>query len=134
MDATLAAPRLARWFWLLAAYAALALGVIGVVIPGLPTVPFILLASFCAARGSLRLHRWLHAHRTFGPIIGDWEREGAVSRRAKWMAVLMMSACAVVMFATAPKRWMAMLGAAIMAVVAVWLWRRPEPAREEGER
>jgi uncharacterized protein len=129
MSTTLAVPRLTRWFWLVAAYVALALGLIGVVVPGLPTVPFILLASFCAARGSARLHRWLRAHRSFGPMIADWEREGAVSRRAKRLAVLMMSACAALMFATAPERWMAATGTGIMAVVATWLWRRPEPSR-----
>ena len=39
----------------------------------------------------------------------------------------MMAACAVIMFLTAPKTWMAATGTAIMAVVAAWLWRRPEP-------
>ena len=51
--------------------------------PGLPTVPFVLLAAFAAARGSQRLHGWLLAHRQFGPMIRDWQAHGAVSRRAK---------------------------------------------------
>ena len=74
-----------------------------------------------------RLRGWLLAHRRFGPMIGDWEREGAVSRRAKRLAMLMMALCAGVMFLTAPKWWMAASGTAIMACVALWLWRRPEP-------
>ena len=40
----------------------------------------------------------------------------------------MMALSAAVMFATAPKLWMAATGTAIMGVVAIWLWRRPEPA------
>ncbi|QSX76796.1 YbaN family protein [Lysobacter arenosi] len=118
-----------RWAWWLLAYASLGLGVIGIVIPGLPTVPFVLLSAFAAARGSRRLHEWLLAHRQFGPIIRDWQAHGAVSRRAKWLAVSMMSACAVIMFLTAPRWWMAATGTAIMTVVAVWLWARPEPPR-----
>jgi hypothetical protein len=98
-----------------------------VVVPGLPTVPFVLLATFAAARGSQRLHAWLLAHRQFGPVIRDWQAQGAVSRRAKRLAAAMMAVCAVVMFVTAPKAWMAATGTAIMTVVAVWLWRRPEP-------
>ena len=116
-----------RWLWWLLAYASLGLGIVGIAVPGLPTVPFVLLAAFAAARGSQRLHGWLHAHRQFGPMIRDWEREGAVSRRAKHLAIGMMALCAVVMFLTAPKWWMAATGSAIMAAVALWLWRRPEP-------
>jgi uncharacterized membrane protein YbaN (DUF454 family) len=118
-----------RWAWWLLAYASLGLGVIGIVIPGLPTVPFVLLSAFAAARGSRRLHEWLLAHRQFGPIIRDWQAHGAVSRRAKWLAVSMMSACAVIMFLTAPRWWMAATGTAIMTAVAIWLWARPEPPR-----
>ncbi|MDR7135467.1 uncharacterized membrane protein YbaN (DUF454 family) [Lysobacter niastensis] len=118
-----------RWAWWLLAYAALALGLVGIVVPGLPTVPFVLLSAFAAARGSQRLHAWLLAHRQFGPMIRDWQAHGAVSRRAKLLAVTMMSACVVILFLTAPRTWMAATGTAIMAVVAVWLWSRPEPPR-----
>ena len=90
-------------------------------------MPFVLLAAFSAARGSQRLHAWLLAHRQFGPMIRDWEAQGAVSRRAKRVATLMMAVCAVIMFLTAPAIWMAATGTAIMALVAAWLWRRPEP-------
>ncbi|RPE79804.1 YbaN family protein [Vulcaniibacterium tengchongense] len=116
-----------RWAWWLLAYASLALGVIGIVVPGLPTVPFVLLSAFAAARGSQRLHRWLLEHRRFGPMIRDWQAYGAVSRRAKRLATATMAACAAVMFLTAPRPWMAALGTAIMALVALWLWARPEP-------
>ena len=99
-----------RWAWWLLAWASLALGVVGIVVPG-----------------SKRLHAWLRAHRRFGPMIRDWQARGAVSRRAKWLATAMMALAATVMFATAPRWWMAATGTAIMAVVALWLWRRPEP-------
>ena len=99
-----------RWAWWLLAYGSLALGLIGIVVPGLPTVPFVLLAAFAASRGSARLHAWLLGHRRFGPMIRDWQAQGAVSRRAKWLATGMMSACAAIMFLTAPKAWMAATG------------------------
>src|SRR3546814_20051788 len=65
-----------RWAWWLLAYASLGLGLVGVVVPGLPTVPFVLLSAYAAARGSERLHRWLLAHRVFGPMIVDWQVHG----------------------------------------------------------
>lgn len=116
-----------RWAWLLLAYVSLGLGVIGVVLPGLPTVPFILLSAYAAARGSQKLHARLLAHRVFGPMIRDWQRSGAVSRRAKWAASVSMLVAASIMFLTAPRWWMAATGSGIMAVVAFWLWLRPEP-------
>ncbi|TWI01777.1 hypothetical protein IP90_02337 [Luteimonas cucumeris] len=116
-----------RWAWWLLAYVSLGLGFIGIFVPGLPTVPFVLLSAFAAARGSQRLHARLLAHARFGPMIRDWQAHGAVSRRAKTLALTMMAICAVIMFLTAPRVWMAATGTAIMAVVATWLWLRPEP-------
>lgn len=121
-------PLIPRWVYLVFAWIMLALGIVGVVLPGLPTTPFILLAAWGAGRGSKRLHDWLHAHRTFGPMIRDWEANGAVSRRAKWAATITMVACAIIMFATAPKWWMAATGTGIMLITGTWLWLRPEPA------
>ena len=79
--------RLTRAGWWLLAYVSLGLGFVGIFVPGLPTVPFVLLSAFAAARGSERLHARLLAHRQFGPMIRDWQRQGAVSRRAKRLAI-----------------------------------------------
>ena len=118
-----------RWLWLVLAYACLALGIVGIFLPGLPTTPFVLLSAYAAARGSKRLHAWLLAHRLFGPMIRDWEATGSVSRRAKYWAIGTMALCALIFFLTAPKWWMAATGTGIMAIVATWLWRGPEPGR-----
>ena len=118
-----------RWAWWLLAWLALGLGLLGIVVPGLPTVPFVLLSAYAATRGSRRLHAWLLAHRQFGPLIRDWQAQGAVARRAKWLATVMMAAAAVIMALTAPRWWMAAIGIALMAVVDLWLWSRPEPRR-----
>ena len=115
-----------RGLWIALAYVALGLGLLGVFLPGLPTTPFILVAAWAAAKGSRRLHEWLLAHRAFGPMVRDWQARGAVSRKAKRLATAMMALCAVIMFATAPKWWMAATGTGIMTLVAIWLWRRPE--------
>jgi uncharacterized protein len=117
-------PRL-RWAWWLLAWLSLALGVVGIVVPGLPTVPFVLLSAFAAARGSQRLHAWLLADPRFGPMIRDWQARGAVSRRAKWLASSMMAASGALLLLVAP-RVSAAVAIACMAGVAIWLWWRPE--------
>ena len=65
-----------------------------------------------------------HAH--FGPHIRSWRERGAVPRRAKWLASVMMAASAVLLI-LAPLPLAAKIGApAVMLAVAIWLWRRPE--------
>ncbi len=108
------------------AVVSLLLGLMGLFLPVLPTVPFILLSAWAAARSSPRLLAWLEAHPAFGPMLTEWRRGGVVRRRAKWLATLTMGASAVLMLLTLPKRWMAVLLIACMACVLVWLWRRPE--------
>ena len=103
-------------------------------VPGLPTTVFILIAAYAASRGSDRLHHYLLTHPRFGPMIRDWQAHGAVSRRAKWAATWAMLACALILLAVmliaGPHRlWMVLLPIGCMAVVATWLWRRPEPPR-----
>ena len=125
------APRF-RWAWWLLAYASLGLGLLGMFLPGLPTVPFILLSAFAAARGSERLHSRLLADPRFGPMIRDWQAGRTVARRAKWMATWTMLASALVLLLVAAngdgRRWWAfVLPVGCMAVVATWLWLRPEP-------
>lgn len=105
----------------------LILGLIGVVLPGMPTTVFILMAAWAAARSSPRLHAWLHNHRIFGPLLRNWENGRTVSRRAKWSATITMAACAVIVSFTAHRVWMAVLAIGCMAVVLTWLWSRPLP-------
>ncbi len=109
------------------AYVSLALGLIGIVLPVLPTVPFILLSAFAAARGSQRLHARLLADPRLGPMITQWQEHGAIARRAKWLATALMAICAILLFAFAPALWIPLVVTAIMATVGTWLWLRPEP-------
>jgi uncharacterized membrane protein YbaN (DUF454 family) len=120
-------PSPARWIWLAVAYACLAVGLVGVVVPVLPTTPFVLLAAFAADRGSPRLHAWLMRHRVFGGVIRDWRASGAVARRPKVVATCAMAASVAVMAVTAPPA-LALAATVVIVAVAVWLWMRPEPA------
>lgn len=68
----------------------LLIGGIGVVLPLLPTTPFVLVAAGCFAKSSPRMHAWLLANRVFGPMIADWEKKKCVSLKVKVMALSMM--------------------------------------------
>lgn len=118
-----------RWAWWLLAYVSLGLGIIGAFLPLMPTTVFILIAAYAAARGSDKLHRRLLEHRLFGPMIRDWQAGGAVSRRAKYLAVGSMAVCAVVLVVVTPW-WASAAGTTCMAIVGTWLWLRPEPSAD----
>lgn len=65
----------------------LGIAALGVVLPLLPTTPFVLLAAGCFAQSSERMHRWILANETFGPMVRDWERKRCVSCRVKAIAI-----------------------------------------------
>lgn len=68
----------------------LALGVLGIFLPLLPTVPFVLLAAACFSRASTRMHGWLVRMPFAGKVIDDYEKGRGVPRRAKLAALLML--------------------------------------------
>lgn len=69
----------------------LLLGFIGIFLPVLPTTPFILLAAFFFERGSPKFHRYLVEHKTFGPMIDDWQKHKRIKRKAKVFALTFMA-------------------------------------------
>ena len=116
-----------RYVLLVVAWVSLALGLIGLVTPVLPTVPFIILASWAGMRSSRRVHDYLESHRVFGPILRDWREHGAVRRRTKAVATASMVAGAAVLWWMSPRPLIPAIVSAVMASVAIWLWLRPEP-------
>jgi hypothetical protein len=81
------------------------LGAAGVVLPLLPTVPFILLAAFCFARSDERLARRLEEHPAFGPHIAAWRTSRAVSRKGKRAAWTAFAVSAALGFLLLPLPW-----------------------------
>ena len=67
-----------------------ALGIIGVFVPGLPTTEFLLAASYLFARSSPRLERWLEGNRWFGPSLRRFRETRGMPRRAKMLALTSM--------------------------------------------
>lgn len=113
--------------WLIAGALALALGVLGIFLPLLPTTPFVLLAAFCFARGSARCEAWLLGHPRFGPMVRDWRTYRAVPLRAKQAAWLMMSISSLISALVMTRlRW---LPALCCLLVGLWLWRLPTGRR-----
>ena len=63
------------------------LAFLGIALPGLPTVPFLLVAVACFARSSTRLYDWLLANRMFGPLLRDWQENRTIPPRARVLGI-----------------------------------------------
>jgi uncharacterized membrane protein YbaN (DUF454 family) len=105
------------------------IGAVGVVVPGLPTVPLMLAALWCFARSSRRFHDWLYHHPTFGPPLQDWHDHGVIPLRAKVVAMITMSASLIYMlFFTAMTTELKVLVVAIMVFAGGYILRQPSRA------
>lgn len=102
--------------------ASLALGVVGLFVPILPTTPFLLLAAACWLRGSRRLYRWLVGHRFLGPRIEDYLSRRVVPRRARNFALvslwLSLGVSALLVDAWSVRAVLAVVGLAVSIHIA----------------
>ena len=92
------------------------IGLVGVVLPGLPTTIFMILALFCFKKGSVRLENWLLRHKVFGPTLRDWDRNRAIKRRTKVVAVTTMWVFAGLSIFIIPVLWVK------LAIAAACTW------------
>ncbi|MGL5047861.1 MAG: YbaN family protein [Shewanella sp.] len=118
-----------RGLFLLLGLTALALGLLGIVLPLLPTVPFILLAAFCFARSSERLHQWLMTHPWFSDALTQWQEQRAIRKSLKKRAMIISALSFSISIIVVPLLWVkGML--LVMALALLWYLKRiPEIER-----
>lgn len=115
-----------RLVFLLCGCGCVALGIAGIVLPVLPTTPFMLLAAACFARSSARFHHWLLTHPLFGATVREWELYRSVRRRTKRIAILSMAATLAVSIVFFVEYRPLQIALALFGVVlAVYLQRLP---------
>ena len=120
---------MARWPFTVLAYVSVGLGLLGVLLPGLPTVPFLLLGAWAASRGSRRIHDWLHEHPRFGPALREWREQRAVSTRSKIVAVTLLGTSWVILYIRGAGALLLPL-TLLFSGVALFLLTRPAPDRD----
>lgn len=116
---------LARPLYLTGGVTALALGLVGIALPIIPTVPFLLLAAFCFARSHPEWAQRLYDHPSYGPGLRDWRDRRAISRRAKISAVLAMAVGVGFTWLSVGFPW-AWISIAVLTIAGSWIWTRPE--------
>ena len=116
-----------KYLWIGFGWFFMALGLIGIALPLLPTTPFLLLAAVCFSKGSEQIYCWLINHPTLGPPIINWREKRAITRRSKIAATLSMLVLLVITPLVGAPWWAAAVQAAMLTAVAIFLWRQAEP-------
>jgi len=112
-----------------AGWLSVAIGVIGIVLPLLPTTPLLILAAFCFSKGSPRARIWLIDHGHLGPPIRKWEEEGAIAPRAKALGVGAMIAVFALSVAMGLKPILLVIQGLCLGGAALFVLTRPSGAR-----
>lgn len=117
---------LSKIIWFSVGVISIVLGLIGAVLPVVPTVPFLLLAAVGFSKSSVKIHTWLINHHYFGPPIRDWEDNQTIRRRMKVSAsVAMLGSVALTWLIGVPIQFVGMQ-AIVLIIVAAFIWSRPE--------
>ena len=106
------------------------LGMLGALLPGLPTTPFLLLTSFFLIRSSPRLNDALLRSRLFGPILADWQLRGGVRRNVKVKAVVVVVAAVAITIYLTGRSLVPGLAVILLASVGIAVILRLPSARD----
>lgn len=114
-----------RGLWYALGVIALVLGIVGIALPVVPTVPFLLLAAAAFARSSPRLERRILNHPTYGPPVRAWRERGAIGRLAKTWAVLAMAGGVGFSLLVGMPGWVVAAQAAVCTAIGAYVVTRP---------
>jgi len=117
-----------RWLWGVLAFFFLLVGIVGAILPGLPSAVFIVLSAWAASRSSERLHQWIEDHHLFGHLLQTW-RSGYISRRTKWLATLTMVLSIAVAIHHFGNPYLLLFIVGGIGCGMLWIWTRPEPQK-----
>lgn len=112
--------------WRFVGLTAFVLGLIGLFLPVMPTVPFMLLAAWAGSKGWPELEQYLLDHQHFGPHIRNWRETGAISRSAKSIATVMFSGSIVMVWLLPLHQYLQTGLTVFMVSVVFWMWMRPD--------
>ncbi|ERK18158.1 MAG: DUF454 family protein [Pantoea sp.] len=113
---------------------AIVLGTLGIVLPLLPTTPFVLLAAWCFARSSPRFHHWLLWRSPFGRYLRHWQRHRAMPPGAKGRAMLLIILTFAVSIWLVHLWWVRIMLGVMLCILLLFMWRIPVVAESTDER
>ena len=115
-----------RFVYLIIGLILVPIGIVGVVLPGLPGTIFLILAAACFARSSPRFEQWLVNHKFLGPGIVAWRERGAISRKSKTIAISVMALSGALTVLSSAPAFAKAIAALSLIGAAVFVGTRPD--------
>jgi uncharacterized membrane protein YbaN (DUF454 family) len=120
--------------WFTAGMLFLGLAFVGIVVPGIPWSTPTVLAAYCFAKSSDRMHRWLYNHPRFGPFLTGWQTKRIFPLKLKYLMILTMTTTVALTWLATGNDAAALWTGGFMILVAVWAWRYPSSEAEYQRR
>jgi hypothetical protein len=105
------------------------LGMVGAILPVMPTTVFMLMALWAFSKSSPRFHRWLYTHPRFGPVLQDWQQERAIPGPTKALALTMMAVSIAWLGASSAPFAVVLVVSTGLGMLALWIVTPARPGR-----
>lgn len=126
--------KLSKALWFATGILSIGVAFIGVVVPGIPWSTPTVIAAYCFARSSDRMHNWLYNHPRFGPFLTGWQEKRIFPQRLKYLMLVTMLSTVLITWLATGNDTAALWTGAFMILVAVWAWRYPSSEEEYRRR
>jgi|TARA_B110000238_G_scaffold188341_1_gene219273 uncharacterized membrane protein YbaN (DUF454 family) len=113
------------YFLICTGWLSIILGVIGIIMPLLPTTPFILLAAGCFAKSSPKFHQWLVGHAFFGPFISNYNSDSGIPKNVKIKAIIFIWITLSISILLIKISWLRLIIFLLGLIITTILWRTP---------
>ncbi len=115
-----------RLLYLLLGFIAIGLGIIGALLPIMPTVPFLIVALWAFSKSSKKIHDWLYYHKIYGPMLRDWDNYNIIPIWGKiWACVAMLSSIIIITFVENIPHWLLLTTAVTMFFIGFYICSTP---------
>lgn len=115
-----------RWAFIPFGMVCVGLGMLGAVIPMMPSTVFFIVALWAFKRSSPKLESWLLHHKLVGPVLRDWTRNGSIARPTKYFAIAAVLLCICFSIVLTQKLWLEIVLGITAVGVSAYIWFRPE--------
>lgn len=114
-----------KTFWLMIGLTSFLLGLVGILLPLLPTTPFMLLAAIAFANSYPKLHEWLIKHPHWGGIIQNWRDGGRIDKKSKLIAITFIAIMPLISIILNAPLWAIAIQSVILVIVGTFIFTRP---------
>lgn len=121
--------------WLLRVVGLMFVGLayIGILLPGVPTTFFAILAAYSFAKSSPKLDKWIHEHPIFGKYLTNWEQKRVYPNKGRWMMVIVMMISLISMYFTTPLHVVGYAAGSFILII-IWAFKYPGSVEEYDRR